>query len=177
MIHNVRRAFGAAVVVCAAALAGCASQTLKGNEIYKDQPGFSIADEAEIPDNDKNRQILDVVIDYRNAVAKQNFGTLRTLVSEDYYANAGTTDTTQDDYGSGKLPEIFEMLANHADQIRYKVTVRGIEYERERAMVDLEYEYAYKYQVGDKPTWDAGVEVNRLELAPEDGRWKIVSGL
>lgn len=156
---------------------GCASQVIKNNEIYEDQKGFRIAEDAEIPDNTKNRKVLDVVAAYQRAVATKDFGTLKRLVSEDYYENAGTTNTTEDDYGNKRLPEIFELMANHAEEINYTVVIKRIQYQRDRALVDYEYKYAYKYEVGEKPTWDAGVEVNRLELVPADGRWRITSGL
>lgn len=156
---------------------GCASQTIKGDELYKDQRGFRIGDKAKIPDSNKNREVLDIVAQYQKAVSSKDFGTLKRLIAQEYYDNGGTTDTTEDDYSGTKLPELFEMMAKHAEEIKYDVTVKRVQYKHKRALVDYEYKYAYKYKVGDKPTWDAGVEVNRLELVPENGRWRIASGL
>ena len=45
------------------------------------------------------------------------------------------------------------------------------------AHVDYEYRYTYQYTVGDEVSWDAGVEVNRLDLKKIKGEWKIISGL
>ncbi len=156
---------------------GCASRYIQQEDVKSEEGGFYIDDEAEIKDNDKNRQVIDVLQQYRRALVQKDIGALKRLVSEQYYDNAGTTDTTEDDYGRGRLPKIFEIIANHAEKIEYKVTVQNLEYKRKRAMVSYEYRYAYKYDIGKKPTWDAGVEMNQVELVREDGTWKIASGL
>jgi hypothetical protein len=178
MMCTTSRAIGSGTMLLALFLVGCASQTIKNDELYQDRPGFRLSEEAEIRDNTKNRQVLDVVAQYQNAVTNKDFAALKRIVSEDYYSNSGTTDTTEDDYGNEQLGDTFEMMANYADEIRYKVKVQSISYKNDRAMVEYEYEYAYKFQVGDKPSWDAGVDMNELELVPEDdGDWKIASGL
>ena len=53
-----------------------------------------------------------------------------------------------------------------------RVVVKGAE-----AFIDYEYRYAYQFKVGEEESWDAGVEVNRLELKRVNDQWKIVSGL
>lgn len=178
MMRTTSRAIGISTMLLALFLVGCASQTIKNDELYKDRPGFRLAKDAEIRDNTKNRQVLDVVAQYQNAVTNKDFAALKRIVSEDYYSNSGTTDTTEDDYGREQLGDTYEMMANYAEEIRYKVKVQSISYENNRALVEYEYEYAYKYQVGDKPSWDAGADMNELELvADKDGGWKIASGL
>lgn len=166
----------AALLVCLFFTA-CAPQYLRSERHYQDEPGFVIDKEAEIADTTENRQILDVLLQYRSAVVRKDVGTLKRLVSARYYDNAATTDTTRDDYGADDLNEVFEMMAQHTDQIRYDVTVKAVEVQRNVAWIDYEFRYAYEYSVGDAPTWDAGIDVNRLQLEAEDGEWKIVSGL
>mgnify|MGYP006291612633 CR=1 FL=1 len=175
-----RRVIVAAGLVSAIVMvfgAGCAGKHLKSDEAFEGQRGIRIGEKAKIRDKKKVREALDVVAQYQQAVAKKDFGTLKRLIADDYYDNAGTTDTTTDDYGGSKLPGIFEMMAKHADEIKFTVIVKRVQFKHERALIDYEYEYAYKYKVGDKPTWDAGVEVNRLELVPTNGKWRIASGL
>jgi len=167
------------VLVSASVLSSgaCASQTIRDEELYDEQKGFRIADEAEISDNEKNRKVLNVVARYQRALTNKDFGTLRSLIAADYYDNSGTTDTTEDDYGADRLPEIYELMAQHAEEIKYDITIQRVHYERRRALVEYEYEYSYKFEVDDKPSWDAGFDVNQLELVSADGGWKIVSGL
>jgi len=156
---------------------GCASATINKQELYEDQQGFRVAEDAEIQDSKKNREVLNVVAQYQRAMTDKDFGTLKRLVADKYYENAGTTDTTEDDYGTEELPGVYELMANHAEAIKYDITVKRLRHQRDRALVEYEFEYSYKFEVDEKPNWDAGVDVNQLELVSENGRWKIVSGL
>ncbi|RDV38872.1 hypothetical protein DV096_08750 [Bradymonadaceae bacterium TMQ3] len=156
---------------------GCASRYITPDALYADDPEFRIDAESEILDTTEAREVLDVLYRYRQAVVDKDYGTLNELVSDDFYANAGTTETTSDDYGRDELVSVLEMTAQHADRIQMAVVVKGLTVEGMRAHVDYEYDYAYQYNVGDMKSWDAGVDVNRLRLVREDDRWKIVSGL
>lgn len=155
----------------------CGGDYIRAEELYADNPGFNIAEEAEIKDTTTHRQVIDVLVHYRQALVSKDFGTLKRLISEDYYDNAGTTDTTTDDYSAEHLGEILEKIAQYAQDIKYNVLVEGVEVTKERAFIDYKYDYAYQYKVGEDVAWDAGVDVNRLELIQEGGKWRIVSGL
>lgn len=144
---------------------------------YKDHKGFRIDQEAEIKDTVEHRQVMDVLLQYRQAMVNKDIGTIKRLVSENYYENAGTTNTTQDDYGAEQLEQLYELVSQHAEDVKYDVTVKAMNVDGDRASVDYEFDFAYHYKVGDKVAWDAGVEVNRLEMESSDGEWKIVSGL
>lgn len=163
--------------VAALIFTGCGAKQLRADEFYVDDPDFHIDEEASIPDTTETREVLDVLWQYRQAIVNKDFGVLNRLVSDDYYENAGTTGTTADDYGRSELGEIFEMVAQSADEIRYQITVRDVQVRGTQAHVDYEFDYAFKFQVGDSVTWDAGADVNRLELAREGDRWRIVSGM
>lgn len=156
---------------------GCNSDYIRDDEIYSDDPDFRIDEDSEIEDSLENRQVLDVLANYRKAVVSKDFGSLKRLISEQYYDNAGTTNTTEDDYSADQLAELFEMMAQGASEIRYDVLVRDVEVKGQRAAVDYKFDYAYQYVVADDSSWDVGVDVNRLELAFEDGQWRIISGL
>jgi hypothetical protein len=156
---------------------GCAGNHIRADDIYADDPGFQIDEDAEIVDTTEHRQVLDVLAHYRRAVITKNFGALKRLVAPDYYENAGTTDTTSDDYGADDLPEVFELMAQGAEEIKYNVLVQSVEVRKDRAVVEYQFDYAFQYKVGEEEAWDAGVDVNRLELIQQDGRWRIIAGL
>ncbi|CAN0217933.1 unnamed protein product [Laminaria digitata] len=157
---------------------GCASEFIRGEDVYKDDVDFIIDDEAKIRDTSENRAILDVMAKYRQAMVKKDFGTLNRIIDDGYYDNGSTTNTTRDDYGREQLDELFEMLANHAESIQYRITIKEITIERSEAFVDYEYRYAYQFKVGEEISWDAGVEVNRVTLQRKnEDEWKILSGL
>lgn len=159
------------------AAVACGPSYLRTESHYADERGFVIDEEAQIRDTVENRQILDVLMQYRSAIVRKDVGSLKRLVSDRYYENAGTTNTTTDDYGAEALPEVYEMMAQNAENIRYQVTVKDVVVEGERAAIEYEYEYAYQFSLGDQPSWDAGIDVNRLELMQDEGEWKIISGL
>jgi len=144
---------------------------------YQEHQGFRIDSEAEIRDIILHRQVMDVLLQYRQAMINKDIGTIKRLVAEDYYDNAGTTDTTKDDYGADELSEVFALISQHADDVKYDVTVKAIDVDGSRASIDYEFDFAYHYKIGEKVAWDAGVDVNRLEMEERGGQWKIVSGL
>ncbi len=167
------------ILILTTVLAACGPQFLRkdSSESWQEADGFQIDEAAEIVDTPEHRQLVDLLVKYREAMVEKDVGQLKRLVASDYYENAGTTDTTTDDYGASDLASIFEMVSKHASQIRYDVTLKNIEIKGDEASIDYEYRYAYRYEVGEQQTWDAGVELNRIELEDRDGEWKIVSGL
>src|SRR5690554_6495624 len=127
---------------------GCGTDYIRDDQLYKDDPDFQIDEDSEIEDTLKNREVLDVLATYRKAVVSKDFGTLKRLVSAQYYDNAGTTSTTEDDYNAEDLSKVFEMMAQGAREIRYGVRVREVGVQGDRASVDYKFEYAYKYGMG-----------------------------
>ena len=158
-------------------LTACGSEFITDDTLYTEDVDFRIAEDSRILDTVESREILDVLAKYRVAIVKKDFGTLNRLVAQDYYDNAATTDTTRDDYGREGLGETFELMAQHAESIQYRVTIQSVEIDKGFAHIDYEYSYAYQYQVGDEVAWDSGVDVNRVELKLIEGDWKIIAGL
>ncbi len=156
---------------------GCVSSGLQTDDLYPDATDFQISERAEIEDTEDARDIIHVLYEYREALVSKDFGTLNRLVSEHYYDNAGTTHTTADDYGYDELSSIFEMMAEYADQVQYEVIVQDVVIDGARAHIDYEFEYAFRYEIADSETWDAGVDVNRLEMHREGDQWRITSGM
>lgn len=158
-------------------LSACGPDYLKDDNYKANDVDFRIDEEAQIEDTKEHREILEMLASYRIAVVKKDFGALNSMVSKSYYDNAATTNTTKDDYGHDQLKNVFELMAAHTSSIQYRMTVKQMEVEPMEAHVDYEYRYTYQYTVGDEVSWDAGVEVNRLDLKKIKGEWKIISGL
>jgi hypothetical protein len=168
----------AGLIVCAFGLMACGSGYLNTKDLgLEDDKEFFIDAESKIEDTEDARKVVRVMADYRRALVRKDFGAMRGLVSEDYYDNGATTSTTRDDYGHNQLGEVFELVAAHAEAIQYRVMVKDVRVTDDRATVDYEFRYAYQYRVGEELTWDAGVDVNRLEMRRAGDVWKIVSGL
>lgn len=158
---------------------GCAGGYLTPDNLHPEDSGFSVDETSRITDTPKVRQVLEVLGQYRRAVVSKDIGALNRLVSSDYYDNAGSTDTTSDDYGHKDLSEVMELMSAHTESIRYSVVVKDVVLDQAngRAHIDYEFEYAYQYRVDDESRWDAGIDVNRMQLALEGDRWRIVGGL
>lgn len=164
------------MLVFAGFVSACGADYLR-KESYPEVDGFDIDQEAQIEDSAEHREVVAVLIEYRGALVNKDIGRLKRLIADDYYSNAGTTNTTSDDYGAGELPEVFELLSQHADEVKYDVVLKAVSVNGKKASVDYEYKYAYQYDVDGQPSWDAGVDLNRLEMEQREGDWKIVSGL
>ena len=163
--------------LCVLCLSACGPDYLMDDNYKANDADFRIDEEAKIKDTEEHREVLELLSSYRQAVVKKDFGALNRMVDKSYYDNAKTTNTTKDDYGHAQLKGIFELMAAHTSAIQYRMTVKQLEVEPMEARVDYEYRYTYQYTVGDEVSWDAGVEVNRLDLRKVDGKWKIISGL
>ncbi|MEM1350171.1 MAG: hypothetical protein AAGI01_16550 [Myxococcota bacterium] len=174
---NIRHWVMLLVLTLALASVGCGSAFLKDEDFQAEDLDFRIDPESEIPNDDAHRELLEVFAEYRRALVRKDFGTLNRIIADVYYENAGTTSTTRDDYGHEQLPKTFEQIASHAETIQYQVTVKSMTLDRSKGFVDYEYRYAYQYKVGEGVSWDAGVDVNRVEFRKVDGAWKIVNGL
>lgn len=160
-------------MVSALGLSACSPSHLQEfNTLHFDE-------ESKVKDNSENRQVLEVVDAYRVAMEKRDVSALRGLISDEYYENAGTTDTTEDDYGVAGVPSVMTRLSDQVKALHLDVVVKEMQVSGDRAYVVYEYIWNYRYEVNeDEPKWDAGRDLNRMELVRDDGGlWKITRGL
>lgn len=171
------RLVGMTLVLLTLFATACGPAHLRSDDLYPEDRNFRIDPESEILDTAEAREVLEVLYQYRQALVSKDFGTLLRLVSEDYYDNAGTTHTTADDWTRTNLPEIFEMMAEYAEEIQYRVLVKDLQVQGPQARIDFEFQYSFRYRVGETETLDAGRDVNRMEFVREGDRWRIISGM
>ncbi len=136
-----------------------------------------VAAEAEIADTPENREIVDLVNDYRRALEDKDLGTLRRLISSSYYENGGTTHTTMDDYGYDGLTHVFELYSENVRQLRLSVLIREIEIRGDRANVYVDFGYNMLYVLEGQERWQVDRDLNRLELVREGSEWRVSAGL
>ena len=136
-----------------------------------------VSADAEIHDTPENREIVELVDNYRRALEDKDIGTLRRLISSDYYENAGTSHTTGDDYGYDGLTHVFELYAENVRQLRLSVLVREIEIRGDHANVYVDFVYNMLYVVEGQERWQVDRDLNRLELVREGAEWRVVAGL
>lgn len=142
---------------------GCGPATLPGTDI---------------PATKEAKAIRDRVSAYQSAMQERDVETLREMISRDYYENAGTTGTESDDYGYETLQkQVLPKLAENVQEVHYRVLLRDIDVEGERAWAEFEYFYRFKFVEGGQDGWSQQNGFNRLEFVCQGGEWKIVSGL
>jgi len=159
---------GVIVTLALVWLVGCSAKYVDNRLLDRD---------AQIRQSDDAFAILALMEDYEHAMKELNLELLRPYVSRDYYENAGTTDTTRDDYGYQGVSDLFEALREHAQDVRVQISISDIVIDHDRADVFYEYAFTMLFQVGEQARWETGRDLNRIQLQREDGHWRIISGL
>lgn len=165
------------LIVISCMLTACASGFLQTKDF--DQPyAFALDEESEIKNTDQNFEILKAVQKYRDAVANKDIGTLRSMISKEYYENASTTDDLTDDYGNERIEEILNDYLNQSVRdIRYVIQVKQLTQEGVEYHVDYQYIWNFRYEVAGQSYWQSKNDTNRITLVWEDEAWKIKAGL
>lgn len=140
--------------------------------------GPGTIDGTEIEATPENLEIHDVVETYRRALEERDSEALVSLVSREYFENAGTTDSQDDDYGYEQLRDrVVPVLRDNIKKVRLDVRLVEIKVTGDRAMAEFEYFSRFLYTEGGKDGWISSNDFNRLEFVREDGDWRIMSGL
>ncbi len=140
--------------------------------------GGSMISGTEVEDTAENREIYDRVMAYRDAMEERDIDKILSMTSTRYYENGGTTDTEVDDYGYETLRDaVLPKLKENIKAVQYRLLLRRVNIDGERAWADYEYYYRFKYVEGGREGWSQKNDFNRLEFTREETNWKIVSGL
>lgn len=157
-----------ATILLIAGSASCGGQWLESPLL---EPG------VQIRTSDEGEAVAAVIEDYERALDAMDIEAIRGLVSEDYYENAGTTDTTADDYGFEEVDRMFTMLLEHVEDMDVSISIRDLIVAESDADVLFEYTMRVRYSVAENAHWETERDVNRVQLRNEEGNWRIVSGL
>lgn len=137
-------------------------------------PGTSVEDSAE------NREVIDFLGKYRNAVVGRSPDAVVGLTTSDYFEDNGTVEQG-DDYGRQQLKDKLQADFERTKEIQLEIIVQQIERpEGERGPVKVAFRYSQRALVtfpsGEK--WITVSDVNRLVLRPDDAAgFLIASGL
>ena len=134
-----------------------------------------------IEDTPRNREVVDLIERYRQALQARDTNAILSLASNKYYDNSGTASPKDDiDYKGLK-----QFLADHlnkvqASQVDFRVE-QVIEDEDNENKLYVEYRYVSRYQLempSGQQQWHVDPDVrDRLTLIKEGGDWRILSGL
>lgn len=131
-----------------------------------------------VPDTRENRVIADLVERYRLAVERRDTDALREMMSRRYFENAGTTANPDDDYGYDQFESsVLPLLTQDVKSVQFRIYLRRVEFQGDRAFAEYEYYYKFYYVDGGKDRWAAKNDFARLEFVWEDGVWRIAGGM
>jgi SnoaL-like domain len=153
----------AALSVCAAmAWTGCTPSLI---------PGTDVRDTAQ------NREILDVVGTYRNALEARNVEGVMKLVSKGFFEDSGTPDGS-DDFDYNGLQAKLKTWAERTTTVRVAMEVKQITIDGARAKVRYYYDLNFLMPgPNNTPLWKRETDTKEMTLRRESGAWRIVSGV
>jgi len=142
-------------------LAGCAHSTIG---------------DTEIKDTKENREILQVVREYRDALQSLDADAVLDLISPAYYeSNANSSD--DDDYDYRELAKTLHENFSRTRRIRVDVRVDMVEVDEDQAYAEVFYEIRAQNDYPSGLKWETRADRTRLRFRREDGRWLLTAGL
>lgn len=152
------------MVVTAAVLfsAGCAHRMIEGTQIR---------------DTSENREVLAVLAQLQEAMRARDADAILAMVSPTYFEDNGTPDP-HDDYGFEELrTTILPQSLAVAQEMFVAFEIYEVMVDDGTAHADVRYASRAKLELPSGTLWDSHREFNRVELALEQGAWRITSGL
>ena len=137
--------------------------------------GPEVIPNTDVPDNAENREVIEFVEEYRHAVERRDVGGILALVSPRFFDDNGTIPNDDDrdfDMLREQLARFEELL-----DIRYEMRYRRVTFRTDRVLVDYTYTASFKVATPQGDRWETRLRDNRIELAREDGEFRIVSGI
>jgi len=140
--------------------------------------GPALIEGTNVPDTQENRELLDVLDRYRQALEARDAQALADIVSPRYFENASSTSDAKDDYGFVELiQKVLPVLQDNVVEVQYKIKVDRIDAKGRQASIYYEWEMTFKYIEGGLEGWSTAKDKNRMDLALEGDSWKILAGL
>lgn len=130
-----------------------------------------------VEDTSDNREVLDFIERYRQAVESRNVSALLAMASRNYFDDMGTP-AGDDDIDFDGLQVGLNRLREEVIGARYQISYRAVTYvPDQRVLVDLLYTGWFRVNTADGPQWKRRLEPHRIVLAREDRGYRIMSGM
>ncbi|MDD9932490.1 MAG: hypothetical protein OXT09_02740 [Myxococcales bacterium] len=130
-----------------------------------------------VEDNSQNREIVEFMEVYRNAVQDRDIAALLRMASPNYFDDMGTP-SGDDDVDYETLKAGLQRLRNEVIAARYQISYRGLTYIHDgKVLVDVLYTGWFKVDTPEGPQWRRRLEPHRIVLAREGEQLRILSGM
>jgi len=139
--------------------------------------GPKLIPNSSIPDTPETRQILDVVVAYRDALQNRDVEKITSLLSPTFFETSGTPEGA-DDYDLQGLKTKLNDWVSRTKAVRADFQVKNIVVEGDRAKAQFFYEVNYQVATPEgPPLWMRDADTKEMVLKKEDGMWRITSGI
>ena len=132
-----------------------------------------------VPDTADNRQVLEFMEQYRNAVEDEDLIALMDMASPEYLDLSGTPSGSDDiDYDS--LRELLQELFARVEDVRFEIKYRHVVYREQDVLVEFKYTASWLIRdASGETSWRHKVEDKRMVLVydEEAERYRIISGM
>lgn len=143
--------------------AGCAEQKLIPNTKIMESP--------------ENREILNVVERYRQAVERRDAARVYSLVHHTYQDNNGTPKA-DDDIDYATLAQVLRDRFKRCQRVVYRAEYQRISFKREQAFVDAWIDATFVYAHPDSPPrYQRHTDHHRFSLIATKQGWRFTGGL
>jgi hypothetical protein len=130
-----------------------------------------------VADTSENREVVEFVERYRQAVEARNVAALLSMASLNYFDDMGTP-AGDDDIDYDGLQVGLNRMREEVIGARYQISYRAVTYVPDaRVLVDLLYTGWFRVNTSDGPQWKRRLEPHRIVLAREDRGYRIMSGM
>jgi hypothetical protein len=131
-----------------------------------------------VEDTSDNREVVEFIERYRQAVEARNVSTLLSMASLNYFDDMGTPGG-DDDIDYDGLQVGLNRMREEVIGARYQISYRAVTYLQtdQRVLVDLLYTGWFRVNTADGPQWKRRLEPHRIVLAREDHGYRIMSGM
>lgn len=131
---------------------------------------------TDVPDTSENREVVQFVEQYRQAIERRDVARLLQLASRRYFDDNGTPGGLDDidfDILSVQLARWREQVVD----TRYDIRYRRITFDRDKVLVDYTYAGSFRVSTPEGDRWARRLSDNRLVLTREEGDFRILSGM
>jgi hypothetical protein len=137
----------------------------------------SLIPNTRVEDTGDNREVVEFIERYREAVEARNVSALLSMASRNYFDDMGTP-AGDDDVDYDGLQVGLNRLREEVIGARYQISYRAVTYvPDQRVLVDLLYTGWFRVNTADGPQWKRRLEPHRIVLAREDHGYRIMSGM
>ncbi len=150
-------------LILLSALGGCNKQNMIPN--------------TKIADTSQNRDIIEVVENYRKAMERLDAASILSFAHPTYLDNSGTPEGSDDlDYQG--LKKVLTNRFKRTKKIHYRIEYQEIHVKGNEAEVDAYIDATFVYEEPKaNPRWRRLTDYNRFRLLRDGASWRFISGL